>query len=292
MNWDRLTKSFESVTKIARDIGWWVGMITAVSATGFFFLKTQTQIAALLVLVGVGSIYATIRAFVYRRRNKRILKGHRYVHQLMQELTGLYTRELGKPPCRDGTSHISSTCQKRLNADALTAILDAAAHCFRETTGRPCTASLIMPCYSEHDGYYLKSVLYSSDTDSNRRKGVKPQKGGLTKEAMASNVPLYFSDYKRELTMEKFVIHRPDIFQWARSGFMSSFSVCGEKWGILNIDSPEKNAFHESHGELVAAFSEACALICTLDEWRNNLLPDRDITIGNQKKTGVGSGAA
>jgi hypothetical protein len=266
----RFLDNFNSYASAARNAAWIVGVVLAV-ASFVWALSTADKIWKILTTcVCLALLYALIRAHSYRRRLKMTQKGFRYIHRLTHQLRNAFDESpLVAVVAEEGAAGLAEP----LNAvrveelqmmTLLQQILDNTAHCFREITGHSCTTSLILPGRSDSDGDYLQSVLYCSDADPERTQSPPKQRGGLCHMAFNAGAPMLFNDYEQEMKKGNFIVFRSDWGRWYLSGYMAHFKVDGERWGLLNIDSPRRNAFHDNQAELVAAFADACGLVFNL----------------------------
>lgn len=270
---EKFLAPFKEVTGVLKDIGWWLATLAA----AFYFVRpylgSQPANAGFHTASGILLFYALIRSIVYRRRNRRLYKAFRYVHQLMHKLRDHIGDELSHLD-KLGDADIPDVPEEVLTKatiDSLTMILqdilDNASQCFRELTGLSCTSVLIMPERDEIHGNHFKSRLYSSDASNERIKSARPHKVGLVPMAFKSNDVCCFADLKEEMQKGNFVKRDPeDTFKWYRSAIMCHFKVCNDRWGVLVIDSPTVKAFRPYYNELLCAFSDALGLAFELSE--------------------------
>lgn len=265
-----LLERFNSVSNTLRNLAWWLALGGGIAASWWGINRADKPWQVLSTVVSVAFIYSLIRAFSYRRRMKMVQNSFCYLHRLTHQLRDAFnpgpsTVQNDIVTATTVTLSISGNAAAELETmTLLQQILDNAAHCFREMTGSSITASLIMPGQDGQHGTYLESVLYCSDTDPERIRNKAKQKGGLSLKAFEADTPLLFRDYEAELKKGNFIQFREDWRKWYLSGFMAHFKVNGERWGVLNLDSPRKRVFHKNQSELVAAFADACGLVFNL----------------------------
>lgn len=268
---EKFLTPFREVTGVLKDIGWWLGGTVAFVALARPYWNTTAANIALHVGSGLFLIYATIRALVYRRRNRRFYAALKYVHATIHDIRNIlgkelqYLRNIDEFP--DLPEEVLTDASIKSLHEVLQGILDAASSCFRELTGYPCTAVLIMPEHSKEDGDHLKARLYSCNAPNERIKAAKPHKAGLVVQAFKSTSVICGSDLREEMKKGNFVKRDgEETFKWYSSTMLCHFKVCGEPWGVLAIDSPQPKNFRPYYGELICAFADACGLAFVLSE--------------------------
>lgn len=270
------TKAFVSMVGFIRNASWLAGIVIGlVSAVGMMIYLNRTDTALLITTFFslILATYTAMRAFAYRRRNKRLIAALHYVHRLTHDMRNAFDRKPATQNAPESTTGFAIKLPNLTNdpndvtfehVPYLRTILDNAAHCFREVTGKACYACLVMPHRDASNGEHLKSLLYCSDIDPERCSGSKPQRHGLAQVAYDANEPILFNDYEQELKKGNFSPNRSDWKKWYQSGFMTHFKVDGERFGVLVIDCRHRKAFRKSEANLVAAFADACGLIFNL----------------------------
>jgi hypothetical protein len=269
--WEKVVEKFNYGSTTVRNVAWWVAGIGGTAAAVWEIRTADKTWKVVSAIIAVAFVYALIRAYSYRRRLKMVQKGFCYIHRLTHQLRDAFDKN--RTTMAEGTTALATALSKSISDSTVTEIqavtllqqvLDNAAHCFREITGQSCTATLILPGRSDNDGDYLESVLYCSDTDPERIKDTPKQKGGLCHKAFRADIPLLFDDYELEMKKGNFAQFRQDWKRWYLCGYMCHFKVNGERWGVLNLDSPKKRVFHQSQAELIAAFADTCGLVFNL----------------------------
>lgn len=254
-----LARGFSRFTTFVKDIAWWVGAAVVFVSSGalvkiapsgnWYWTLPVSFFTVIVVLILAWS------AYTYRRRWTSLVAALRWVHMLTHNL-------------RTGLEQLPADASSL--SDLLQGILDDASHAFRALTGARCTASILMPEWKgERRGMTLRTAMYCSDTDPERKRNSKPQEGGLAHLVLRADRAMVFNDYKKELKAGRFRRNRDDWENWYQSGMMAHFKVYSEPCGIFNVDAPQKNVFDESYRELLCAYADACALVLSMSERQN-----------------------
>jgi transcriptional regulator with GAF, ATPase, and Fis domain len=265
---------FREVTGLLKDIGWWIAGVIAVSAFlyswfGPYATSVVTHSTASILLV-----YAVMRAVAYRNKIKRLFRALTFTHDTCHHIRDTLAAEMKFLADADKKT-IDETSEAEFDESSVAAlqtllqkILDNTSYAFREITGKNCTAVLLMPQHSEHDGWHFLAQMYSSDTSNERVNSKKAHRGGLVKQAFDGNDAFNFPDLSKELKKGNFVRARDDAepFKWYKSSMMAHFKVQSERWGVLSVDSTTTGAFTDEYKSLLCAFSDALGIAFSLAE--------------------------
>ncbi len=86
----RLQK-FRALTALLKDLSWWIGLIGAVWSVIFVYIWAFDRLVLLIYfVVSCAGLYAGLRAYIYRRKNRRIYTSFRYIHRLTHNLRNAY----------------------------------------------------------------------------------------------------------------------------------------------------------------------------------------------------------
>jgi len=263
---------FRAFTGLLKDFGWWLAAIFAGVGIAISFLGQNAVNYAIHFLTSILLVYTILRISSYRKRAQRFHNAMRYVHQLTHDIRDTLGEELGFLERAADERFDSVSEAEEENAlvaslhKCLQKVLNSASKCFKELTGKACTAVLLMPEQDQEHGRHFLAMVYSSDACEERKETKKAHRGGLVKEAFESGQALHFADFEVELKKAKFVNSRgdEDPFRWYRSAVMTHFKVQGEKWGVLSIDSIETNIFIDDYRQLLCAFADACGIVFSI----------------------------
>lgn len=268
------TENFRTLTGLLKDCWWWIALIVA----GYFALRESIGAQATSVSVHVVSaillFYVTVRAFVYRRRTKRIYKAFEYLHKVNHEIRDVLGKELGFLIDSDHYKFDNVTEEELKTAsddalrNVLQMILDQTGYFFEEVTGAPCTAVLLMPEHDDQNGDHFRARLYSSNATRERVDSRPCHKQGLVFKAFQSTEAVLCKNLRSELKKGNFVRSRGDAdpFKWYETALMAHFKVQGERWGVLSVDSKKKNIFYEEYKSILCAFADSCGIAFSLAE--------------------------
>lgn len=265
-------ENFRTVTGLLKDFGWWLAGIVAGVGVAISFLGQVAVGYAVLCLTSILLGYAIVRIRSYRKRAQRFHSAMRFVHQLTHDIRDTLSDELGylEKAVEDRFETVTEDEEEKASGASLhkclQKILSSVSKCFKELTGTPCTAVLLMPEQDSEHGRHFLAMMYSNDASEERKDSKKAHRGGLVKEAFDSSQPLHFADFKVEVEKAKFVNSRGDRdpFRWYRSAVMTHFKVQGKPWGVLSVDSTEANTFIDEYREILCAFADACGIIFSL----------------------------